>query len=70
MSESEWAVSVRADALQSGQQFYFDPEFGGEGEVVTVVSMVNSFGLLDVSVEEYDFPLMFLENQFVRLVTP
>lgn len=66
---SDWKVSVRADRLRPGMRFYFDEKFGGEGDVVTVASAPrNSFGLVDIEVEEYDFDLEFLDSQMVRLV--
>lgn len=67
-NEYDWAVSVRADRLKPGMRFYFDEKFGGEGDVVTVVSSSNAYGLLDIEVEEYDFALGFLDSQMVRLV--
>lgn len=62
-----WVVRLSVDSLRPGSRFYFDDEFGGEGNIVTVESHTNLFGTIEVWTEEYDFPLEFQRGQWVTL---
>ncbi|MDN5895399.1 MAG: hypothetical protein L0H93_15415 [Nocardioides sp.] len=62
-----WVVRVPVTRLRAGQRFYFDDEFGGEGDVVTVESQHSSFGTVEVWTAEYDFGLEFMQEQLVTM---
>lgn len=53
----EWTVLKAAYALRPGDRFIFSDNLGGEGEVLTVESIANSFGTIEVATEELDFTL-------------
>lgn len=62
-----WVVRLAVTELRAGARFYFDEEFGGEGEIVTVESQSDTFGNVEVWTEEHDFALQFERGQWVTL---
>lgn len=64
-----WVVRLAVDELRPGTRFYFDEEFGGEGDVVTVESQATLFGTIEVWTEERDLPLEFQHGQWVTLAS-
>lgn len=64
---AEFTVRKRADQLREGDQFIFDEEMGGEGEVVTVVEIGVMYGLVQVETQELDFDLEMLDRTMVSI---
>jgi hypothetical protein len=62
-----WQVRKTADALTPGDRIIFSEEMGGEGEVLTVEGISNSFGTIEIATEELDFELMASHNQFISI---
>jgi len=62
-----WQVRKTADALRPGDRFIFADDLGGEGEVLTVEGAANSFGTIEVAVEEFDFTIELNYNQWVSM---
>lgn len=62
-----WTVRLAVTELRGGNRFYFDDEFGGEGDIVTVESQHDFFGTVEVWTVEYDFALEFQRGQMVTL---
>jgi hypothetical protein len=62
-----WQVRKTADALLPGDRIIFSEEMGGEGEVLTVDGISNSFGTIEISTEELDFELMASHNQWISI---
>jgi hypothetical protein len=53
--------------LRPGDRLIFSEEMGGEGEVLTVEGTANSFGTIEIAVEELDFTIDAEFNQMVTL---
>lgn len=58
-----WGHGIPASALEPGDQFIFARSIGGEGEVVTVVAVTNSYGTLSIETEELDFSIDVTSTQ-------
>jgi hypothetical protein len=65
----DWVVKKAAKSLVPGDKFIFDPEFGGEGEVVTVTGAGKWFGSVGVNTVEVDFELAFTAETMLTMVT-
>ncbi|UOK18407.1 hypothetical protein SEA_BRUHMOMENT_91 [Arthrobacter phage BruhMoment] len=57
-----------AKSLVPGDRFIFGPEFGGEGEALTVTSAANHFGSIEIEVEEADFDIMVTAEAMLLMV--
>jgi preprotein translocase subunit YajC len=44
-----WQMQKTADALKPGDKIIFSEAMGGEGQVVTVDSIANYFGTVDIT---------------------
>lgn len=65
---NEWTVTRSVDSIEPGDRFIFDPEFGGEGEVLTAAGRANNLmGTRVLAVEELDFDLEFHGPTFLRM---
>lgn len=65
---SEWHVKKAARSLVPGDKFIFDPEYGGEGEIVTVTGTGKWFGSIGVNTVELDFELTFTDKAMLTMV--
>jgi hypothetical protein len=66
---SGWTVRKAAWLLQPGERFVFDGDLGGEGEVLTVVSVLEQDGLaVHIRTRELDFPIGSLSRHWVTMV--
>lgn len=64
----DWTVVKSVDELRIGDRFVFSPEYGGEGEVLTVDGgVVNLMGTRVVPVAELEEPIEFHAPTFVQL---
>lgn len=66
----EWAVRRTAQALMPGDRFIFTPEYGGEGETLTVESVSRAFGTMVVTTKELDYDLDFAERSMLTMARP
>lgn len=64
---SEWTVRKAVSALEAGDRFVFDPEIGGEGEVVTFTSAQRIGSVWYVRTEELDFGLGIVDGRMVTV---
>jgi DNA-binding MurR/RpiR family transcriptional regulator len=63
----EWVVRKTAQALRPGDRFIFTEEMGGEGEVVTVVSLADTYGIAVIETEELDFAIEAMSHQWLTI---
>lgn len=63
----EFIVSQPASQLRQGDRFIFAEDIGGEGEAVTVVSTVDTFGTIAIETEELDFDIEVLAHQWMQI---
>jgi len=63
----EFVVSKPASQMRPGDRFIFDEEMGGEGEVVTVVSLTDTYGIAVIETEELDFAIEALSHQWLTI---
>lgn len=64
MSRSEdWDGRKPAGQMQPGDRFIFSDSMGGEGEVLTVVSIDEFAGIVDIATEELDFSIQAMAHQ-------
>lgn len=66
MSE-EFVVSKPASQMRQGDRFIFSDDLGGEGEVVTVVSLVDTLGTVAIETEELDFDIEVTAHQWMQI---
>jgi hypothetical protein len=66
---TEMTVMLAAPQLRPGTRFVFAEHLGGEGEILTVETIWDTFGLINVSVEELDDPITLLNSQFVKVTS-
>jgi hypothetical protein len=65
---NDWTVRKAAWLLQPGERFVFDGYLGGEGEVLTVVSVLEQDGLaVHIRTEELDFNISVLYRHWVTM---
>jgi hydrogenase maturation factor HypE len=62
-----WQMQKTADALVPGDKIIFTEAMGGEGEVLTVESIANYFGTVDITTEELDFDLSASAKQWISI---
>jgi hypothetical protein len=62
-----WQMQKTADALKPGDRIIFSEAMGGEGQVLTVDTIANYFGTVDITTLELDFDLSASENQWISI---
>lgn len=62
-----WLVRKAAGHLQPGERFIFADEIGGEGDMVTVEGIANTFGTTAIATEELDFDIEVATQQMVTM---
>lgn len=67
ISGKDFIVSKPAKEMRSGDRFIFAEDIGGEGEVVTVVALVDTFGTIAIETEELDFDVEVLAHQWLQI---
>lgn len=66
---SEMVVRKAAGLLAPGERFVFTEDLGGEGEVLTVVSIAETFGTTSIETEEVDFDIDVQSKQWLTMAT-
>lgn len=62
-----WKMQKTADALNPGDKIIFSEALGGEGQVVTVDTIANYFGTVDITTWELDFDISAGEKQWISI---
>lgn len=62
-----WQMQKTADALKPGDKIIFSEAMGGEGQVLTVDTIANYFGTVDITTMELDFDISANANQWISI---